>query len=65
MEVFKTNIDKVMKDILNRFKEFKFFVGESMDINGLVIPMEYRKIDGKFTPVLMFFKHALEEESFE
>ncbi|XP_063985193.1 translationally-controlled tumor protein homolog [Diachasmimorpha longicaudata] len=64
VDVFKTNMNKVMKEILGRFKELQFFTGESMDIDGLVGLMEYREIDGVSTPVLMFFKHGLEEEKF-
>ncbi|KZC11666.1 PREDICTED: translationally-controlled tumor protein homolog [Dufourea novaeangliae] len=64
VEVFKTNTNKVMKDVLSRFKDLQFFTGESMDIDGLVALMEYRDIDGDSVPVLMFFKHGLEEEKF-
>lgn len=64
VEVFKTNTNKVMKDILSRFKDLQFFTGESMDIDGLVALMEYREIDGDSVPVLMLFKHGLEEEKF-
>ncbi|XP_058808443.1 translationally-controlled tumor protein homolog [Phymastichus coffea] len=64
VDVFKTNMNKVMKDILSRFKELQFFTGESMDIDGLVALMEYREIDDQSVPVLMFFKHGLEEEKF-
>lgn len=64
VEVFKTNMNKVMKDILGRFKELQFFTGESMDIDGLVALMEYRDIGDESVPVLMFFKHGLEEEKF-
>ncbi|CAL1681988.1 unnamed protein product [Lasius platythorax] len=64
VDVFKTNMNKVMKDILSRFKELQFFTGSSMDIDGIVGLMEYREIDGDSVPVLMFFKHGLEEEKF-
>jgi len=64
VDSFKANMNKVMKDILSRFKELQFFTGESMDCDGLVGMMEYRDIDGQSVPVLMFFKHALEEEKF-
>nr|CAD7407636.1 unnamed protein product [Timema cristinae] len=64
VSVFKNNTNKVMKDILGRFKELQFFTGESMDIDGMVALMEYRDIDGDSVPVLMFFKHGLEEEKF-
>ncbi|CAH2239039.1 translationally-controlled tumor protein homolog [Pararge aegeria] len=64
VEVFKTNMNKVMKDILSRFKELQFFTGESMDCDGMVALMEYRDINGVSTPVMMFYKHGLEEEKF-
>lgn len=64
VDIFKTNMNKAMKDILGRFKELQFFTGESMDCDGMVCMMEYRDIDGKQIPVLMFFKHGLEEEKF-
>lgn len=62
VDVFKTNMNKAMKDILGRFKELQFFTGESMDCDGMVALVEYREIDGNSEPVLMFFKHGLEEE---
>lgn len=64
MEVFKTNINKVMKDLLGRFKDLQFFTGESMDCEGLIAMLEYRDIDGESVPVLLCFKHGLEEEKF-
>ena len=64
VDIFKTNMNKVMKDILGRFKELQFFTGESMEIEGMVGLMEYRDIDGQSVPVMMFFKHGLDEEKF-
>lgn len=64
VEVFKTNVNKQMKDIIGRFKDLQFFTGESMDCDGMVAMCEYRDIDGVSTPVFMFFKHGLEEEKF-
>ncbi|XP_060517027.1 translationally-controlled tumor protein homolog [Cylas formicarius] len=64
VEVFKTNINKAMKDVLSRFKDLQFFTGESMEIEGLVGLMEYREINGESVPVMMFFKHGLDEEKF-
>ncbi|KAK1134623.1 hypothetical protein K0M31_007405 [Melipona bicolor] len=64
VEVFKLNTNKVMKDILSRFKDLQFFTGESMDIDGIVALLEYREIDGESVPVLMLFKHGLEEQKF-
>ncbi|XP_030375023.1 translationally-controlled tumor protein homolog [Scaptodrosophila lebanonensis] len=62
VDVFKTNMNKVMKEILGRFKDLQFFTGESMDCDGMVAMCEYRDIDNASVPVLMFFKHGLEEE---
>lgn len=62
VDTFKTNMNKVMKDLLQRFKDMQFFTGESMDVDGMVALLEYRDIDGESVPVLMFFKHGLEEE---
>lgn len=53
-----------MKDVLSRFKDLQFFTGESMEIEGVVGLMEYRDIDGQSVPVMMFFKHGLDEEKF-
>ncbi|XP_025201289.1 translationally-controlled tumor protein homolog [Melanaphis sacchari] len=65
VDVFKTNINKVMKDLLTRFKDLQFFTGENMDIeNGMVAMLEYRDIGDDNVPVLMLFKHGLEEEKF-
>lgn len=62
VEVFKTNMNKQMKEILGRFKDLQFFTGESMDCEGMVAMCEYRDIEGASVPVLMFFKHGLQEE---
>jgi len=65
VDVFKTNINKVMKDLLTRFKDLQFYTGENMDIeNGMVAMLEYRDIGDDNVPVLMLFKHGLEEEKF-
>lgn len=64
VDVFKTNMNKQMKDILGRFKELQFFTGESMDCDGMVAMLEYRDTDKGQAPVFMFFKHGLVEEKF-
>jgi len=64
VELFKTNMNKVMKDLLGRFKDLQFFTGENMDVDGMVALMEYRDIDGESRPVMLFFKHGLVEEKF-
>jgi len=62
VDVFKTNMNKAMKEILGRFKDLQFFTGESMDCDGMVAMCEYRDINNESVPVFMFFKHGLEEE---
>jgi len=64
VDVFKTNMNKVMKELLGRFKDLQFFTGESMDCDGMVAICEYRDVDGDNIPIFTFFKHGLEEEKF-
>jgi len=65
VDLFKGNVNKVMKDILGRFKDLQFYTGESMDTEGMVGMLEYRDLEGEGSvPVFMFFKHGLEEEKF-
>lgn len=62
VDVFKTNMNKAMKEILGRFKELQFFTGETMDPDGMIALCEYRDVEGQQIPVFMFFKHGLREE---
>jgi len=62
VEAFKKNISGVMKELLGKFKELQFFTGESMDPDAMICMMEYKDVNGEERPVLMFFKHGLEEE---
>jgi len=64
VDVFKTNMNKVMKELLGRFKDLQFFTGESMDPDGMVVMVEYKDVDGDNIPILYAFKHGLEEEKF-
>lgn len=57
-------MNKVMKEILGRFKDLQFFTGESMDCDGMIALAEYRQIEGESVPIMMFFKHGLLEEKF-
>ena len=36
--------------------------GETMNPAAMIILIEYREIEGEERPVLIFFKHGLEEE---
>merc|ERR1712059_53798 len=62
VDTFKKNINTVMKSLLGKFSDLQFFQGESMNPQAMVCLVEYREIDGTESPVLMFFKHGLEEE---
>merc|ERR1711936_627219 len=62
IDEFKTNINKVMKDLMGSFKDLQFFTGESMDPDAMIGMCEYKDVNGEEKPVLMFFKHGLEEE---
>lgn len=53
---------KVAKEILGKFDEYRFYLGESMNIDGLVVLQFYRE-DG-MTPVFMYFKDGLREEKY-
>merc|ERR1712109_16581 len=59
---FKKNINGVMKGLLGKFNDLQFFTGESMDPKGMIILVEYKEVDGEERPVVMFFKHGLDEE---
>jgi len=62
VDAFKKNIQEVMKKLLGNFKELQFFTGESMDPDAMICMLEYKEVNGEERPVLMFFKHGLEEE---
>merc|ERR1711990_122277 len=59
---FKKNIAGKMKDVLGRFKDLQFFVGESMDNDAMIMIMDYKDYKGEERPFLIAFKHGLEEE---
>merc|ERR1712001_225627 len=59
---FKTNISGVMKDLLGKFKDLQFFTGESMEAEAMILIMDYKDYEGEERPVIMAFKHGLEEE---
>lgn len=61
VESFKTNISKVMKELLGKFKDLQFYQGESMDADAMILVLEYKEVDGEEKPILMAFKHGLRE----
>jgi hypothetical protein len=62
VDSFKANINKVMKELLGRFKDLDFYCGESMDPDAMVLILDYKEVDGQEHPVIIAFKDGLEEE---
>merc|ERR1711936_417866 len=62
VDTFKKNINGVMKGLLGKFNDLQFYQGESMNPAAMVALIDYREIEGEERPVIMFFKHGLEEE---
>merc|ERR1712088_188359 len=62
VDTFKKNVNGYMKDVLGRFKDLQFFVGESMDNDAMIMIMDYKDYQGEERPFLIAFKHGLEEE---
>nr|ACH48201.1 microtubule-binding protein [Cyriopagopus schmidti] len=59
----KTKFTEAVKKVLPKVGDLQFFMGESSNPDGLIALLEYRQnSDGTETPVMMFFKHGLEEE---
>jgi len=62
LKVFKKGAQEAMKFILDSFKDWMFYTGESMDPEAGLVLGNYRE-DG-LTPYFWYFKHALKEEKF-
>eukprot|EP00088_Acartia_fossae_P011294 TRINITY_DN156_c1_g1_i1.p1 TRINITY_DN156_c1_g1~~TRINITY_DN156_c1_g1_i1.p1 ORF type:complete len:173 (-),score=62.94 TRINITY_DN156_c1_g1_i1:110-628(-) len=62
VDTFKSNINKVMKELLGKFKDLDFYCGESMDPEAMVLILDYKEIDGEEHPVILAFKDGLDEE---
>ncbi|KAJ1539173.1 hypothetical protein HK096_000963, partial [Nowakowskiella sp. JEL0078] len=58
-KAFQKKANTFGKKIIAGFKDYEFYVGESMDPEGLVALLNYRE-DGT-TPYLVFFKDGLKE----
>jgi len=56
---FETGAQAYAKKIVANFKDYDFYVGESMDPDGMVLLMNYRE-DG-VTPFVTVWKHGLTE----
>jgi len=62
VETFKKNINNYVKEMLGHFKDLSFYCGESMDNDAMIIVLDYKEYNGEERPVLLAFKHGLEEE---
>jgi len=56
---FKAKANVFAKKIVANLKDYEFYTGESMDIDGMVALLNYRE-DG-VTPFFTFWKHGLKE----
>ncbi|CAF1519723.1 unnamed protein product, partial [Didymodactylos carnosus] len=59
VQPFKAGMTKVAQEILTKFAEYRFYLGESMNTDGMVI-LQYYKVDG-LTPYFLYFKDGLNE----
>lgn len=57
-ELFQKNVQPFIKEVLNDFKEYQLFCGESMAPDGMLALMKWEEE----TPYMYFFKHGLDEE---
>ena len=59
------NVNKLsrffVENVNKLWRFFCFLSGESMDPDAMICMLEYKNVDGEERPVLMFFKHGLEE----
>jgi len=62
VEKFTGGMQKWAKDVLTNFDNYRFYLGEKMDPEGMVILQGYR--DDQITPYFIFFKDGLQEEKF-
>ncbi|KAI0534646.1 Mss4-like protein [Xylaria digitata] len=59
IDAFKKGAAVFLKKVLGSFKDWEFYTGESMDVDGMVVLLNYRE-DG-VTPYVAIWKHGLEE----
>jgi len=60
VSVFEEKAPGAVKKIIENFKDYEFYIGESMDTEGMVALLNYRE-DG-VTPFFTFFKDGLKTE---
>lgn len=62
VQPFQTGMMKLAKEIMGKFDEYRFYLGENMNIDGMVVLQFYRE-DG-LTPVFILLKDGLREEKY-
>jgi len=62
VEPFQTGMKKLANDIVKKFNDYRFYLGENMSIDGMVVLQYYRE-DG-VTPVFIYFKDGLRAEKY-
>ncbi len=60
---FTTGMQNWAKDVLKNFDNWRFYLGERMDPEGMVVLQGYRS--DEITPYFIFFKDGLEEEKYQ
>ncbi|KAJ8253362.1 hypothetical protein GJAV_G00212090 [Gymnothorax javanicus] len=58
---FKAGAATVVLELIAKVESCEFYIGESMDPDGMVAILEYREND---TPYMIFFKDGLTEEKY-
>ncbi|KAI0011767.1 translationally-controlled tumor protein [Xylariaceae sp. FL0662B] len=56
---FQTKAQAFAKKIISNFKDYEFYTGENMDVDGMVVLLNYR--DDGITPYVTIWKHGLDE----
>lgn len=62
VEAFKAGAAKYVKKVLEKFDDFSFYLGESCDVEGMVVLMGYRE-DGT-TPYCVFWIDGMYAEKY-
>jgi len=62
VDKFMSGMQKWAKDVLANFDNYRFYLGERLDPEGMVILQGYR--DDQTTPYFIFFKDGLQEEKY-
>ena len=62
LDAFKSGMQLFAAQILKNFDEYRFYTGERMDPDGMVVLSGYN--EDQITPYFIFFKDGLEEVKF-